>query len=168
MAATFIPIASQTLTGSTAAVTFSAIPQTYTDLVFRISARSDRTGSYDDQLEFRMNGTYSNWSGRYLSGNGIQPSSNPYNYAAPFNTSSTTSATYGSAEIYIPNYRAATNKPISGIGAVENNATVGILQIIASLWSNTAAVTSVTIAIGSATNFVAGSTFHLYGIKATA
>ena len=49
---TYIPIASRTLTGTVSSVTFSGIPQYYTDLVFVVAARADQGGYTDCSLQF--------------------------------------------------------------------------------------------------------------------
>ena len=47
MATTYTLITSQTLASSAASVTFSSIPSTYTDLVLRVSARTDNAAVSD-------------------------------------------------------------------------------------------------------------------------
>lgn len=77
---------------------------------------------------------------------------------------SATSNTFGSMEIYIPNYTASTNKPINHISVSENNAQNAEIYVDAHLWRNSATVTSIKI-YPSSGSFVSGSRFDLYGIK---
>ena len=75
MANTYTLISSNTLTSSAASVTFSSIPATYTDLVLRISARSDRV-STTDRLRLTFNSdTATNYSNITLVGDGAAASS---------------------------------------------------------------------------------------------
>ena len=75
MANTYTLIESQVLGSSAASVTFSAIPDTYTDLVFKFSVRSDRAATFDN-IQARINAdSGSNYSRTLLSGDGSSASS---------------------------------------------------------------------------------------------
>jgi hypothetical protein len=67
-------------------------------------------------------------------------------------------------EIYFPNYASATNKSFSIDSVTENNATLANQFLTAGLWSNTAAITSITLLAASG-NLAYYSTASLYGIK---
>ena len=70
--------------------------------------------------------------------------SNYYTYAGLESISADTSYAFGSNEIYIPNYSGATYKSYAGEGVWETNGTsVNSPAIVAGLWSNTNAITSV-------------------------
>lgn len=172
MANTYTLIASNTLGASAASVTFSSIPATYTDLVFRVSARTDRAGSNWDDLKVVINSdTATNYSDTYLLGNGSvsassRDTSTAYMTAARCLTGATaTSNTFGNIELYIPSYTASQNKPISNFGVGEDNTTSAVMAITAGLWRNTATISSIVLSPLNATNFVSGSSFFLYGIK---
>ena len=76
-----------------------------------------------------------------------------------------TANTFGSGDLYITNYASSNYKSISTNGVAENNgASDNYLTLANNLWSNTAAITSVTIA-ANIDNFVQYSSFYLYGIK---
>ncbi len=170
MPATYTLIASNTLSTSAASVTFSSIPGTYTDLLVRITARSSSSVT-DFSLALKPNGSSSNDSSTWLSGNGSTASSS--RSTADFNMgrasgNSATANTFGSIELYIPNYTVSANKPMSAFGAAETNATAVQMRTNAMLWSNTAAITSLEITTDGVGDFVSGSSFFLYGIKATA
>jgi len=173
MAATYNLISSQVLGSSTASVTFSSIPQTYTDLVLRISARSDYS-SVLEQFKITFNGDSSAiYSYTYLRGNGAAASSsqdltNTYALGAggaDGNTS--TASTFGNAEIYLPNYTSTTSKPLSFFGANETNATNAYLTASANLYRNTTAISSILIAPAAGSNWLTNSSFYLYGLKSS-
>ncbi len=174
MANTYILIASNTLSSSAASVTFSSIPATYTDLVVRITARSDRAAN-SSNLAIKLNGATTNYSDTNLTKtqNGAAYSSIQnigdltYQYLGVIPASSATASTFGSAEFYLPNYTVSQNKPASTFSVFENNS-VNTSQIdaIANRFSSTAAITSIEISTQTPTaNFVSGSSFFLYGIK---
>jgi hypothetical protein len=77
---------------------------------------------------------------------------------------SATANTFSNVEIYIPNYNSSTNKPASAIVAHENNNSAAYTSANALLRSVTDAITSVSL-VSASGNFVANSTFWLYGIK---
>jgi len=167
MAATYELIASNTLTTTAASVTFSAIPATYTDLVLRVSARTDTTTSL---IFLGFNGDTSGvWSRTSLRGSGSAASSGSNTSLAEMqlenvNISSYTADTFNNMEVYIPSYTASQNKPISNFGVSETNASAANMAASAGLWRITSAVNEVKIS-GSSANFVSGSSFFLYGIK---
>lgn len=154
------------LTQSASSVTFDNIPQSgYTDLKIVVSARCDISGSGQTQV-VRFNGLTTNLSDRYLFGTGSSVVSGTDASLIQINDAngqSTTSNTFSSNEIYIPNYTSSNYKSVSAEGIMENNATAAQQMLTAGLWSSTAAITSVTIALTS-NNYVAYSTFSLYGV----
>jgi hypothetical protein len=169
MPATYTLISSNVLTSSAASVTFSAIPATYTDLVVKISSRSD-AAAIGNNIELQFNGdTATNYSTTTVGGNGATASSqnsSSNDHTAQFNGNTganATATTFSNTEVYIPSYTVSQNKPIGGISASENNATTGFNAANAGLWRNTAAITS--ILINTSGNFVSGSSFYLYGIS---
>lgn len=163
-----ILIASNTLSSSAASVTFSSIPATYTDLVLRWSARSSfaavEIGGYIQLNETSY--TTTNYSITVLEVSG--GATNSYRLSSPiyfqYTGANATSNTFGSAELYIPNYAGATNKPSSSFGVLETNAANAGMNIGANLKRNTAAVSSITF-LDTSGNFVSGSSFFLYGLK---
>jgi hypothetical protein len=170
MANTYTLIESQVLGSAAASVTFSAIPATYTDLVVRYSIRSNGT----DISIIRINGSTSAvYSRTRLQGNGSSASSNRDSSQTSMNLSNSTaydvgitSDVFSSGEIYIPSYGASQNKPISISNVMENNATYATTQAFSGLFSDTTAITSLTLQNGLSTDlFVANSSFYLYGIK---
>jgi hypothetical protein len=144
-------------------VTFSGIPQTgYTDLVVKISGRSTST---DDQIWISLNGSTTGFSNKVLYGSGSAAASTSVDRFAAYQTpgTGTTASTFGNSEIYIPNYTGSTNKSMSGDTVWEQNATTAYAALNASLWSNSAAITSITLTPVTS-NFSQFSTFYLYGV----
>ena len=166
MASTYELIASQTLGSDTASVTFSGIPGTYTDLYAVASARTNRASNTWADTRIRFNGAANdtNLSGRYLQGTGSAAASGTTAYAwvGDVTASTATASTFASLEIYLPNYAGSTNKSYSSTCAHETNSSTAYLVAIAGLWSDTSAITSLTLVpVGS---FVTGSSFFLFGI----
>jgi hypothetical protein len=169
MPSTYTLITSNVLASTATSVTFSAIPATYTDLVLRLSLRASADGG-PENVQITFNGATSTYSSTYVQGTGSAAASSRYTGQAiiqfpnVINGTAYTADTFGSVEIYIPSYTASQNKPLSGIGASENNATGAFINATAALWSSTAAITSITID-QSGGNYAIGSSFYLYGIK---
>lgn len=164
--ATYTLISSNVLSSSAASVTFSSIPATYTDLVLRISTRVTRaTGDVEGYMS--INGTTTNYSNTTLAGTPGSVSSTRGTTYVPYIDvgANATSNTFSSGEIYIPSYTVSQNKPISVFSQSENNVTTNIYQYtVAALWSNNAAITSLTFTPFTG-DYVSGSSFYLYGIS---
>ena len=168
MPANYVLLERIELNASAASVTFSNIPQSgYTDLKVVHSIRHSRS-DVTSTTQIKFNGSSSNLSCRYIQGYGsgvVSGSSGSYIFNdSPANSS--TANTFGNGEIYIPNYTGSTNKSVSWDAVTENNATSANAYLVAGLWSNTAAITSIELSSLSSDNFLANSTFSLYGLAA--
>ena len=169
MANTLIPIQTYTLSSSAASVTFSNIPQNYTDLKLVISPRSDGgTTANDGRMTF--NGSASGYSSRLLYGLGSGTPSSASNsgtymyWINSTNSNGLTASTFSNTEIYIPNYTSSNQKSVSCDTVTENNGTYGAQLLTAGLWTGTSAITSISFSLDYG-NFVSNSTFTLYGIS---
>lgn len=160
-------IETKTLGTSQTTISFSSIPQTFTDLylVFslRVTDTSDAGGSY---YTIAINGGGTSTTTRYMQGNGASGSA----AAGPLNglagvaaTNASTANTFCTDTLYLPNYRSSTAKSYSVDSASENDATRAFTTIVAGQWNNTAAITSLAFT-PSVGDFMAGSTISLYGI----
>jgi hypothetical protein len=154
--------------GGAASVTLPAtgtIPATYTDLKVVYSARSTQASIAVGAL-FTFNASTSNFSSKILygSGSGGGSSFSQARYAGSMPGSTATASTFSNNEIYIPNYTSSNYKSYSVDTVTENNATESYAYIAAGLWSDTPALTSLTLTPDNGT-FVEGSTFYLYGIS---
>ena len=175
MAVTYTLISSSTLGSSTSSVTFSSIPNTYTDLALRITARSTRASASSNGFTINLNGATSNYSYTELSQNGTTASSsrdtisggNTYLYGGVIAASNLDANTFSTFEIYIPAYTSSQNKPVSITSVMENNASTPYEQhLVSGLYSSTTTISSVTLkSSDGGFNFAANSSFYLYGIK---
>ena len=158
---TFIKIASVTVgSGGASSIDFTSIPSTYTDLCVKLSVRG--AGLYNVLMS--INSSSSSFSYRLLEGDGATAASYTGTTGRLGNTVTTTSDTFSSIDVYLPNYAGSTNKSYSVDAVSEANATTAYADLTAGLWSSTAAITALgfTMSTGS---FVQYSTATLYGIK---
>lgn len=169
MATTLTLIATQTLTSNAANVTFTSIPATYTDLKLVGTFAAATGGAVGGFVTF--NGTTSGYTDRFMQGVGgtgttVNSGSSPlgtnriyFGVAEP-----SSSGGWTNIDIYIPNYTSSTNKSlnideVAGLGSATTYS-----QQISAQWANTAAITSIALALDSI-NMTAGTSFSLYGIK---
>ena len=167
--ATYQLISSVTVgSGGAANIEFTSIPATYTDLELLLCARSDRA-SEQDTAAIRFNGSSSNLSMRRLYADGTSAYSDNDSTFIPsghFSANNATANTFGNVKIYIPNYTSSNYKSVSSDGAAESNVTNVFRSLVAGLWSNTAAITSITLYPNNGSNnFMQYSTAYLYGIS---
>jgi hypothetical protein len=168
MATTYTLISSVTVgSGGAATIDFTSIPGTYTDLAVVVSARS--VTSSEDDLRLRFNSdTGNNYTFKSLFGTGASAGSGggtlSFAYMGVIVSSTFTANTFSSNAAYIPNYAGATYKSVSVDAVNENNATAATALLVANLWSNTAAITTITIS-GASGNLAQYSTAYLYGIS---
>lgn len=158
--------------GGASSVTFSAIPQNYTDLVVKASTRCD--GAVVDVLgALRFNNDAgNNYQDVEVYGTGSSASSLSHatSFSFVINTTGTsaTSNTFGNSEFYISNYTSANFKSFSNDSTPETNGSTFTSgqALLAGLWKNTAPITSIQIFPGGGYNFVQYSEFTLYGVYA--
>jgi hypothetical protein len=169
---TYTLIASSTVgSGGSANIDFTSIPGTYTDLLVKCSARTNRTGSYEDAIKITFNGSGgSAYSVIRLYGDGASASSSSGTSAAnilPYSVSSNTvtANTFGTFDLYVPNYLSSNYKSASIDMVSEANATNAIAGLAAGLWASTSAITQITLAPNVGTLFLQYTTAYLYGIK---
>lgn len=170
---TNVPIASVTLSAATSSVTFSGIPQTYTDLVLVCSFQNTASVSTGDvRIVMQFNDdTSSNYSITSMWGNGSTSySATEVNRAQIdniFQSATSNTSEFGTMFYHIMNYKNTstyksvlfrqntTSYQLNGSGA---GAGVG-------LWRSTTAISSITLKNRiSSELWSAGSTFNLYGI----
>ena len=164
MATTYEKIASVTVgSGGAATIDFTSIPGTFDDLVIKFSLRSDDASIQSTFITF--NSLTTNFSSIYIQGESTNVSTGTLaRYVSGLSPSTYTANTFGNSELYIPNYTSSTYKSYSSNWSAENNAAFGYNGAISGLWSNTAAITSISLVPGGG-NFVQYSTAVLYGIK---
>jgi hypothetical protein len=165
-------IQTQTLTSAAASVTFSNIPQNFTDLVVKISARGNRASFPDEGVLISLNGSTSSFTQRGIEGNGAAVSTYSLgwgvsNSVANIGGLTSNSNFFSNNEVYIFDYTSGSHKNIMSDSAQENNQTTAFNSLYSLVWANNAAITSVGFTTYSTTNFFANSTFSLYGIGGT-
>lgn len=175
MANTFELIASYAATGSVSSIDFTSIPSTYTDLCLKISGRSDYASTRAAVYITFNSDTGSNYSSRRLIGYDSNSTlSDSSSAGAPTSNatlgaivaSTATASTFSNNELYIPNYAGSTNKSFSHDFTVENNSSSAWqVGLSAALWAQTSAITSISLSLQAASNFVQYSTAYLYGVK---
>jgi hypothetical protein len=156
---TYTPIASQTLGSTASSVTFSSIPQGYTDLVL-VVAGNNSSSTYSPYIQFNGD-TSTNYSITNLYGNGSTAASTRASSTATAYFGSL-GATQGNAIVQIQNYSNATTYKTALIRI--NDAGFRVYASVM-LWRSTAAVTSVSIFNESPGTFASGTTFSIYGIQ---
>ena len=150
---------------SVANITFSNIPQTYTDLVLVLSGRTTQS-SLADSIYFTFNSSTSNFSSRVIYNDGSSASIfTQARYAGSQPGSTATTSTFSNIEIYIPGYTNNRNKSYLVDSVSENNSTTGYIYSAAGLWSDTSAINSIVLT-PNAGSFVQHSTATLYGVTA--
>jgi len=172
MASTYGLISSVTVgSGGAANITFSSIPQSYTDLLIKVSGRSTRTGTTSgDSFTIAFNGVGgTSYSDIALRGSGsavtsYQDVSQSGADLGRVPAAGQTASTFGNSEIYIPNYAGSTIKSISTDTVTENNATEAYQTLLGGFFSNTGAITSIVIAPSGSNTWAEYSTAYLYGI----
>ena len=156
--------------GGAASITFSSIPTdgTYTDLMLLLSLRDSSGATGYSESYLKPNASGSGYSSRQLYGNGSSAASFSHTDLIRLwnNGNSNTANTFGSITVYIPNYASSNYKSISAECVTEGNITGQGQFISASLWSNTAAISSLGIYANGSNSFVQYSSATLIGITA--
>lgn len=169
--ATYTLISSVTVgAGGAANIEFTSIPSIYTDLLLVLSLRNSRSGQVQQEGLITFNSNGANYSERFMRGSGSAAISGVNSVTSRFELNGfpadgATASTFGSAQLYIPNYAGSNNKSVSAEFIGENNATEAYIYANAMLWSNSAAITSIKIEAGSTFTWVQHSTAYLYGIE---
>ena len=158
---TYTALAEITLGSSATSVTFSSISQAYRDLVLVIRPFLTVPGN-SPRVQFNSD-TGANYNIVVLRGTGSSALSNAYsNFNYTWITFTGVDTTAGNAILNIMDY-SATDKHKT-ILSRSNNPENG-LDMMASRWASTAAITSVTI-FGDGYSFSSGTTMAIYGIAA--
>ena len=166
MATTYEPIATQTLTGSAASISFTSIPSTYTDLRLVVTAIGSGASSY---LALQYNGSATGYSTTSIRGNGSTVTA-AYQYSQTrgfiLNSSADLPTSYpalSTTDIF--SYTSTTNYKTSiSIGSDDKNGS-GEVGALVNNWASTSAINRIDV-IGYNTNLGTGTTATLFGIKA--
>jgi len=166
-------IAKQVLAASAASVTFSGIPQGFTNLRLLISARSDGTGASGyDPANLQLNGvttaTY-NWNTIWSTQGSGAVSATGSNGVTSMQCAEIWNSHFGTvgrgiATIDIPNYASPNGlRSFTSQSAASDAGTAGITQVYSGCSLVTGAITSLTVLMGTG-NFISPSEFSLYGL----
>ncbi len=165
---TYSTIATQTLGSAASSVTFSSIPQNFTDLIlvsnqFYVSTGGDRSATFQVGNGSVNTGSNYGWTfldtypGTISSGNSNNQPNGLHSYTASIPTTIPLTCT-----MQLMNYSStATNKSFLNRFSASNTITGAYVNI----WQQTTAINIITITAGGA-NFATGSSFTLYGIAA--
>jgi hypothetical protein len=160
--------------GGAATISFTSIPNTYTDLVIKISGSDNRSGQPLDDIKIRVN---SNTSAIYtvkriaafpsvgIYSDGAGPNSDAA--VGWVNGPTATANTFANTEIYLPNYASNVTKTGSIDGVTENNAAISGLVMNVLIIDTTSPISSIQLSPFStaATAFNQYTTAYLYGIS---
>jgi len=166
---TYVALQTQTLATSASSVTFSAIPQGYTDLVLVGNYFFVSTGVRYATLRVG-NGTLdtgSNYSDTYLDTYPSTPNSgrNSNNTTALFSYSHSSGVSTTASQTAIANFMNYSNTTTYKSIINRNNSGTNMVSIYGNLWRSTAAIDTIQVIAGAA-DFATGSTFSIYGIRA--
>ena len=160
--ATYIPIATQTLGSAASSITFSSIPNTYTDLKLVLVCTTNAVDNA--QIQFNSD-TATNYSQTNLYGSGTGAGSSSFTsntvlqWTAAGGTNATTPFFY---QMDIFSYAGSTNKTALLLSSEDNNGS-GYVESIVGLWRSTNAINRIDLKSGG-TTFKAGTTATLWGI----
>jgi hypothetical protein len=157
-------------------VTFSNIPQNYTDLKVVLSTRGSSNSYFTQGIRITFNDITSGYTTKIVGSDSVDAvsGSNPYSVTSASigmfgNNGQSTASTFGNAEIYIPNYAGSNHKSFSMDSVTETNGSSRYntqMYFSAGLLSNAAAITSIKFEPQTDEGtFVANSTFTLYGVS---
>jgi hypothetical protein len=154
--------------GGTASIQFNSIPQTFTDLVIKVTGRTNKGDLYND-LSIRFNGSSVDFNTMGLVSSSTSKTgfttTSPYVGSVNDTGGSGGDNMFSSNEIYIPNYSGSNYKCVSVDSVVERNTSGGNeLGFYSTLWSQNAAITSITL-VSNGYTLAQYGTAYLYGIS---
>lgn len=175
--ATYTLIASNTITTTgIQAITFSSIPQSYTDLILKSSVRTTGTNIGFSFIGYQSASTTAySWTELLGNGSGSSATSTRANSSASSTyapigypaISTSTANFFTNSEMYIPNYTTSNTKQLTSIYGTENDSASTNTRLggFAINWLNAGAITSLNLSVQSSGDIAVGSSFYLYGIK---
>ena len=166
--ATYTLIQRTILGSTTASISFTSIPQTYTDLVFLISARQNDYNYGGFFMKFNGSTKGTNVTAKRIYGNSGNVANSTSQEMTWVGTPGFTANVFSGGQIYIPNYTSSNYKPAWFEGSQESSQAATTNMLTAWLWSQTAAVTQVDFGVfdgGYPDSFVQNTSISLYGIS---
>lgn len=169
MAETHNLIQTHRLSATQNTITFSSIPQTYTDLRFLISARGTRTGSVRTYINVKINGTSTNSQATrviaYAASSTVADFGAGTDYVV-MTAADAAANTFSMNELYLSDYTNTTrwkSSLHSGAALAEVN-TEHMIGLWGAYKTATDAITSVSFTPDTG-DFAANTVISLYGIK---
>jgi len=161
-----IAIDSRDLTSNEASIVFSNIPQTFTDLVLFVSARTNRA-STNDYLNLTLNGSVATELRRTLWGYGSSTATVTLDesYLAT-NSTNARANTLSNALIHFPNYKLFGKKLAILENAYDGGSPDTGVQAAAVQFALSSPITSITLTPRFGSLILANSSATLYGITA--
>lgn len=158
--------------GTDSSITFSNIPQTYTDLIVKVSGHLTGTGFGAATVKLIFNSSTSGYSWRSVftdsAGGSYSQKGDSVAFIEagilPASQLSPTLNVFGVLDMLISNYSSNNSKAVSIDYAQESGSVDNYNGFVSGIWVNTAPITSLTIT-PNASNFSQYSTFTLYGVK---
>jgi hypothetical protein len=158
---TYTPLATLTLTGTAASVTFSSIPATYRDLVLIVQHKVSGAGETDVQFNADTGNNYQTVTMRAGASASTFSATYTANGIKPQNSVGGATSTNDFFRVDIMDYSATDKHKVSLLRS--GNGSASFIQNHSVRWANTAAITSVKCT-ATGTTYAVGSTFSLYGI----
>ena len=152
-------LASTTLGSDAASVNFASISQLFTTLRIEYSAQSTRANVYD-YISFRLNGDTA--SSYYCTSDAV----NTMGSFAIITSATNPLLSWSTGNGTITRYASTGVKSLVGIGGTNTAGTTPyniLFNGLTTVWTGTAAVTSITLLPYYGPNFLSGSVFRLYG-----
>lgn len=158
--------------GGSATITFNSIASTYSHLQLRILGRSAHAGA-SENVRMQLNGqtATSFYTNHILYGDGSTALTDlDVNSVAGFNihrlpAATSTASTFGGLVIDFLDYANTNkNKTIRSLGGWDANGS-GRINLTSMLFTSTAAISSISLTLSTASNYAQYSSFALYGIK---
>ena len=157
----------QVLGTSAASVTFSSLntyASNYKHLQIRMVGRASRSGATTDPLIVRLNSTTQTY-GHHLFGNGSAASSG--NIATSYSLLDAITGATAATDVFgvcvidiLDPFEATKTKTIRAMTGANT-----VVSLSSAFWNFTTAVSSIELSAFSATNFLVGSRFSIYGIR---
>ena len=161
--ATYSLISSTTASGSTTSVSFSSIPQTFTDLILVVGSLSLSVNG--NGLIVRYNGdSGTNYSLTDLGGTGSAAFSRRISNSTYAQIGWGQIGSQGAKSTIIANFFDYSNTTTYKTSLARWNDSSAEVGTTVSMWRNTGAITSMDVISGA--NLSSGATFKLYGIEA--
>jgi hypothetical protein len=159
-------IDSQVLTGSANNISFATINAKYIKLMFHIKVRSDWAGQANDNLALSVNAdtTDANYAKQQLaiSGGTVTGASGNDRNIGSIPAATATASSFGEIILILDNSSETLHHGFTATGGHGPN-----LKISTGTWKNTDAITTVTLAPGTGTNFITGSKIIMLGLQET-